>query len=142
MERPSQPKVRFGHLAFIVGLSIKVATDASDFGWGGHTLDETSFISHEHFAIWESIQSSTYRELLGVSRCLQSLVVQCEGEFVVLQTYALNLLGIINRGSSKLSLNVLAKELFWFWLEYKNIVKIEWVSREKKMPSQMRFPNG
>ena len=47
------------------GLSIKVATDAIDFGWGGHTLGGTSYIAHEYFSDWESIQSSTYRELLA-----------------------------------------------------------------------------
>ena len=32
------------------GLSIKVATDASDFGWGGHTLSGISHIAHECFS--------------------------------------------------------------------------------------------
>ncbi len=32
------------------GVSIKEATDASDFGWGGHTLGGSSFIAHEYFA--------------------------------------------------------------------------------------------
>jgi len=48
------------------GLSIKVATGAIDFGWGGHTLSGTSHIAHEYFSEWETIQSSTFREILGV----------------------------------------------------------------------------
>jgi hypothetical protein len=32
------------------GLSIKVAIDASDFGWGGHTLSGTFHIAHEYFS--------------------------------------------------------------------------------------------
>jgi hypothetical protein len=32
------------------GLSIKVATHAYDFGWGGHTLGSTSYIAHEYFS--------------------------------------------------------------------------------------------
>ncbi len=32
------------------GISIKVAMDASDFGWGGHTLNGPSFIAHEYFS--------------------------------------------------------------------------------------------
>ncbi len=113
------------------GLSIKVATDARDFGWGGHTLNEISFITNESFSNWESIQSSTFCELLGATRCLQSLVVQCKGEFVALQTNALNLLGVINRESYKLPLNVLARELFWFCLEYKITIVVEWVPRKE-----------
>jgi len=113
------------------GISIKVATDASDIGWGGHTINGPSFIAHEYFTLWEYIQSSTYRELLGVTRCLQSLIAQCKGKFVVLQTDAMNLLGIINRGSSKLPLNDLARELFWYCLEFKIRLIIEWVPREE-----------
>jgi hypothetical protein len=54
--------------------------------------------------------------MLGVPRCLQVLVEQCKGKFVVLQVDAINLLGVVNRGSPKLSLNALARELFWFCL--------------------------
>jgi hypothetical protein len=115
------------------GLSIKVAADASDFGWGGHTINDPSFIAHEYFSHWESLQSSTYRDLLGVTRCLQSLVAQCKDKFVVLQTDAMNLLGIINRGSPKLPLNVLARELFWFCLEFKIRTVIEWVPERKML---------
>jgi hypothetical protein len=93
-------------------LSIKVATDASDIGWGGHTLSGVRYVAHEYFSPWEAIQSSTYRELLGVNRCLQALLDRCKGKFVVLQVDAMNLLGIINRGSPKLPLNTLARELF------------------------------
>ena len=50
-----------------MAISIKVAKDASDFGWGGHTLSVIPHIAHEYFSEWEAIQSSsTFRELLGV----------------------------------------------------------------------------
>jgi len=98
------------------GLSIKVATDDSDIGRGGHILSGVTYVAHEYFSPWEAIQSSTYRELLGVNRCLQALLDRCKGKFVVLQVDAtMNLLGIINnRGSPKLPLNILARKLFWF----------------------------
>ncbi len=86
---------------------------------GGHTLLGMRFIAHEYFSHWESLQSSTYREHLDVTRCLQSLVEKCKGKFVVLQTDAMNLLGVVNIGSPKLTLNTLAKELFWFRIEFK-----------------------
>jgi hypothetical protein len=113
-----------------IGLSIKVATDASDIGWGGHTLSGISYVAHEYFSPWETVQSSTYRELLGVNRCLQSLIEICKNKFVVLQVDAMNLLGIINRGSPSLPLNVLARELFWFCLSHKITISVEWVPRE------------
>ena len=66
-------------------------------------------IAREYLSEAETVESSTLRELLGVCRCLQSLVHRCEGRFVVLQVDAHNLLGIVNRGSSKLPINDLAR---------------------------------
>jgi hypothetical protein len=112
------------------GLSIKVATDARDFRWGGHTLGGTSYIAHEYLSEWEAIQSSAYSELLGVIICLQSLIEICKDKLVVVQIDAMSLLGIVNRGCPKLVLNTLARELFWFCLSHKIVLSIEWVPRE------------
>jgi len=56
--------------------------------------------------------------------------VRCKGNFVVVQVDAMNLLGIINRGSPKLPLNVLARKLFWFCLLHKITISVESVPRE------------
>ena len=69
-------------------------------------------IARKYFCEWEVVRFSTYWELLGVSRCLQAMVHMCEGRFVVLQVDAANLLGIVNRGSPKLVINEMARELF------------------------------
>jgi hypothetical protein len=42
----------------------------------------------------------------------------------------MNLRGVINRGSPKLPLNVLAREIFWFCLANKIVISVEWVPRE------------
>ena len=112
------------------GLCIKVATAACDFGWGGHTLSGTSHIAHEYFSEWEAIQSSIFRELLGVIRCLQSLIEICKNKLVVVQVDAMNLLGIVNRGSPNLALNTLARELFWLCLSHKITILFELVPKE------------
>jgi hypothetical protein len=62
-------------------------------------------IAREYFSEWEARESSTYRELLGVCRCLQAMVHMFEGRFVVLQADAMNLLGIVNMGISRLDIN-------------------------------------
>ena len=80
------------------------------------------------FSKWEAVQSSTYRELLGVSRCLEAMVHMCEGRFVVLQVDAQSLLGIVNRGSPKLNINELARELS---LHHYITISMEWVPREE-----------
>ena len=51
--------------------------------------------THEYFSMEESVESLTYRELLGVFRCLHAMVGLCEGKFVVFQVDAQTLLGSI-----------------------------------------------
>jgi hypothetical protein len=113
------------------GISIRMASDASAFGWGGHTMQGAPQYAREYFSEEECVESSTYRELLGVLRCLQSMVGLCEGKFVVFQVDARNLLGVVNRGSPRLKLNELARELFWFGLEHSITLNVEWVPREE-----------
>ena len=106
-----RPRLRFDADIWpgLKGVSIRVATDASDFAWGEHIMTEPMELAKEYFSEWEAIQSSTHRELLGVYLCMQSMVHRCEGRFVFLQVDAKNLLGIVNRWSPKLIIN----ELFW-----------------------------
>ena len=77
------------------------------------------------------MESSTYRELLRVIRCLHTLVHLFIGKFVVMQVDAQNLLGIINRGSNKLAINKLARYLFYFCLDNGIPLSVEWVLREE-----------
>jgi hypothetical protein len=59
------------------------------------------------------------------------MVHLCEGKFVVFQVDAQNLLGVVNRGSPRLRLNELARDLFWLCLESRMTITVEWVPREK-----------
>jgi hypothetical protein len=88
-------------------------------------------IAREYFSEWEAVQSSTHLELLGLYRCLQSMVHRCERRFVVLRVDAQNLMGIVNRGSLKLIINELARELFWFCLRHRITTSVEWVPGEE-----------
>ena len=67
--------------------------------------------AREYFSEEECVESSTYRELLGVLRCVQSMVGLCEGKFVVFQVGAHNRLRVVNRGSPQLKLDELEREL-------------------------------
>jgi hypothetical protein len=86
--------------------------------------------AHEYLTEEEAGTSSTYRELLGVLRCLHAVMHLCEGKFVVFQVDAENLLGIVNRGSPKLHINVVARELFWLCVKRDITLSVEWVPRE------------
>ncbi len=94
-------------------------------------MEDAPQYAREYFSEKESSESSTYRELLGVSRCLQAMLHVCEGKFVVFQVDAQNLLGVVNRGSPRLNLNELARQLFWFCLEKCIVILVEWVPREE-----------
>ncbi len=50
----------------LMGLSIRLATDASDFAWGGHTVSGPLELAREYFSEWEAAESSSFWELLGV----------------------------------------------------------------------------
>jgi hypothetical protein len=62
---------------------------------------------------------------------MQSLTHLCADIFVVFQVDAKNLLGIVNRGSPRLNLNALARELFWLGLDHRITLTVEWVPREQ-----------
>ena len=47
-----------------------MATDASDFAWGSHTMTGPMEIAREYFSEWEAKESSMFRKVLGVCRCL------------------------------------------------------------------------
>ncbi len=108
-----------------------MASDASDFGWGGHTMQGVIDYAHEYFSEEECGTSSTYRELLGVLRCLRAMLHVCAEKFVVLQADAQNLLGIVNRGSQRLNVNELVRELFCLCVERDITNKVEWMPREE-----------
>jgi len=101
------------------GLSIRMATDASDFAWGGHTMTGPLEIAREYFSEWEAIQTSTYRELRNSwespAACKRWLT-SVRGD---LHVGAANPLGIVNQGCPKLIFNELARELFWFCLRHR-----------------------
>ncbi len=65
-----------------------MASDANDIGWGRHTMQGVVEHAHEYFSLEENVESSTFRELLGVFRCLQVMVSLCRGKFVVFQVDA------------------------------------------------------
>jgi hypothetical protein len=54
-------------------------------------MEEAPEYAREYFSEEESSESSTYRELLGVFRCLHAIVHVCEGKFVAFQVCAQNL---------------------------------------------------
>ncbi len=59
------------------------------------------------------------------------MVPLCAGKFVVFQVDAHNLLGIVIRGSPWFKVNALAREPFWFGLEHRITLSVEWIPRDE-----------
>ena len=70
--------------------ALQSKTDAILTARGGRVPME---LAREYFSEWEAVQSSTYRELLGVYRCMQSMVHRYDERFVVLRVNAQHFLG-------------------------------------------------
>ena len=102
-----------------------MSSDAIDFGWGERNMQGVQEYAHEYVSETESTESSTCRELIGVLKCVQSMVHLCAGKCVVFQVDAQTLLWVINRGSPGLKLNALAWEPFWFGLEHHITLAVE-----------------
>jgi hypothetical protein len=81
--------------------------------------------AYDYFSQEECVTSSTYRELLGVLRCLRAMMHVCGGKFGVFQVDEQNLLKIVKRGSRQLNINELARELFWLCVERGITIKAE-----------------
>jgi hypothetical protein len=89
--------------------------------------------AHEYFSEEECGTLSTHRELLGVLRCLRTMMYVCAGKFVLFQVGARNLLGIVNRVSPRLNNNEMARDLFgsaWSG-KLRSRWNAEWVPREE-----------
>ncbi len=65
------------------GVAIRMASNANDFGWGGHTMQGVPEYAHAYFSEAESTEPSMCWDLLGILRCLQSMVHLCVEKFVV-----------------------------------------------------------
>jgi hypothetical protein len=54
-----------------------------------------------------------------------------EGKLMGFQVDTNNISGIVNRGSQRLKLNDLARELFWLGMEHRISLNVEWIPREE-----------
>ena len=57
-----------------------VYSDASSTGYGGYTVQHGPQVAHGLWSEQEALQSSTWCELCGVHRVLESLIVKLKGE--------------------------------------------------------------
>ena len=112
--------------------------DASDSAVGGWSEGVDVFCFWERFSVWQSQQSSAYRELLGIRMLLELLVEEgLRGEQVLIWTDSDNAQVIIAHGSPKPHLNKLAKDIFLLCGRHSIFLQVKWVPREQNVKADV-----
>lgn len=112
-------------------ISKVVYTDASNHSYGGFVMTRLgNLIAKGSFNNHQKEQSSTFRELMAVRQVLQSFSSELAHEKVLWHSDNLNTARIIQKGSTKPSLQKLAYEIFDLCLKYDITISSKWIPRE------------
>ena len=104
-------------------------SDASNVGYGGYIVEHV--IANGSWTAEEAKQSSTWRELVAVSRVLKSMVLKLSGKRVHWFTDNLNIVHILKVGSRKPQLHEEVLKVFNMCVEHQIKLEPEWVPREE-----------
>lgn len=108
-----------------------VYSDASNVGYGGYVVEHGPLIANGSWTAEEAKQSSTWRELVAVSRVLESVVLKLSGERVRWFTDNLNIVHILKVGSKKQHLQEEVLKVFNMCIGHQIKLEPEWVPREE-----------
>ena len=107
-------------------------TDASQHGYGGFTVTRLGkLICAGKFTPEETLQSSTFREVLAVKLTLQSYSGILSNQSIQLNTDNFGASRILTIGSSKPHLQQLAKDIFYHCMKHNIKLTPEWTPREQ-----------
>ncbi|XP_060076460.1 uncharacterized protein LOC132556090 [Ylistrum balloti] len=106
-----------------------IYSDASGSGFGGYEVNTVNGVAHGVWTEEESGKSSTWRELVGVLRVLKSLGTTLSGHRVKWFTDNTGVFKIVDKGSMKLDLQLVAKDIFHTCIKYAISLEMEWIPR-------------
>ena len=106
-----------------------VYSDASSTGYGGYTVQHGPQVAHGLWSKEEALQSSTWRELCGVHRVLESLAVKLKGERLRWFSDNQNVVRILLTGSRQPPLHAIALNIFTLCLSHQIHLEPEWIPR-------------
>ncbi|CAG2247680.1 unnamed protein product [Mytilus edulis] len=107
-----------------------IYSDASEYAGAGFTVGDNHIV---HF-MWDKedrIKSSTWRELKAVKNILESLQLMLCGKLIKLYTDNQNVVKIVQKGSMKLDLQVIALDIFHICLNNNIVLEVEWIPRNE-----------
>lgn len=125
---------------------VRGAVDASDFGWGGHLLDDLQsgrplrdwrplgeVEARGFLTMFERGESSTYRELCGLQSFLESTVHWVRNSFFQVYVDNMGVTSIVKKGSPKPLCQEKALAIFRFCRRHNIQLSVLWVPREENV---------
>jgi hypothetical protein len=110
-----------------------VFSDASDIAAGAFTVEFNEKVFHKAWSKYESMMSSTWRELKAVQLALESFGSSFVGKSLLWHTDNQNCVTIIQKGSTKVHLQELAFSIFSNCLKYSISFNISWIPRKENV---------
>ena len=101
-------------LVFYRPSSVVMYSDASNIACGAYSVEIESKVFHKMFNDFESIQSSTWREMKAIEQALSSFKLQFSDKSLKWHTDNQNCLRIVQVGSMKEPLHSLSYSIFRF----------------------------
>ena len=105
-------------------------TDASSFAGAGVLLHSQNQVAHCMFNQHDKLQSSTYRELKALQFALVAFSHFLAGKFVKVYSDNQNVVRITSKGSTVKSLQIIAREIFYFCFIKSIILEVAWIPRQ------------
>lgn len=109
--------------------SVFVYSDASSVG-GAAYIEHDNVVSHKLWSQVEAEKSSTYRELAAIEFSLRSFICKLAGKCVRWHTDSKNCVKIVEKGSMKPELQMLASSIYKMCIEKCISLEIVWIGRE------------
>lgn len=108
---------------------IRINSDASSFAAAAFIESEHELVTHRMFSEMEIRESSTYRELLAIENAIFSFLPKLENKNVLVCSDSMNAVTILEKGSSKVKLQAIAKKIFSICLKSNIHFQAQWIPR-------------
>ena len=106
--------INYRNLGHYSKSSVVIYSDASNIAAGAYTVELENKIFHKMWTCSETVQSSTCRELKAIELALFSFKNSFTGKTIKWFTDNQNCVKIVNSGSMKENLHIVAKSIFHF----------------------------
>ena len=111
--------------------SVVMYSDERNIACGAYSVEIESKVFHKMFNDFESIQSSTWREMKAIEQALSFFKLQFSDKSLKWHTDNQNCLRIVQAGSMKEPLQSLAYSFFSICTKHSISIDIQWIPRKE-----------